>query len=123
MVGTGTGSHNGCHLVVVEIHPADLRSHRDAPLMDPQMPVLGGLEAARIIRNDLKMQLPIIALTAAVMKGDQQASLAAGINDFLTKPIRVKNLKETILRWTKLDILNQEGRGQTAVLLEEVVSF
>ena len=91
--------------------------------MDPQMPVLGGLEAARIIRNDLKMQLPIIALTAAVMKGDQQASLAAGINDFLTKPIRVKNLKETILRWTKSDILNQEGRGQTAVLLEEVVTL
>ena len=91
--------------------------------MDLQMPVLGGLEAARIIRNDLKMQLPIIAPTAAVMKEDQQTSLAAGINDFLTKPIRVKNLKETILRWTKSDILNQEGRGQPAVLLEEVVTL
>ena len=87
------------------------------------MPVLGGLEAARIIRNDLKMQLPIIALTAVVMKEDQQASLDAGMNDFLTKPVRVEKLKATILQWTNSDILNQKDRDQTAVVLEEVASL
>ncbi len=66
----------------------------DLILMDLQMPVLGGLDAARIIRNDLKMQLPIIALTAATLKEDQEASLASGMNDFHTKPIRVEKLKK-----------------------------
>jgi CheY-like chemotaxis protein len=95
----------------------------DLILMDLQMPVLGGLDATRILRNEFKMQLPIIALTAAAMKEGQQASLDAGMNDFLTKPVRVEKLKATILQWTNSDILNQKDRDQTAVVLEEVASL
>jgi len=87
------------------------------------MPVLGGLDAARIIRNDLKMQRPIIALTAAALKEDQEASLTSGMNDFLTKPIRVEKLKKILLKRTSSDVQNQEDGSQMSVQLKEVASF
>ncbi len=74
----------------------------DLVLMDLQMPVMGGIEATEYIRNKLKKEVPIVALTAAAMKEDQTKSMAAGMNDYITKPVVPKKLKEKIIQWGTL---------------------
>ncbi|MCP3951770.1 MAG: response regulator [Desulfobacterales bacterium] len=75
----------------------------DAVLMDVQMPEMGGIEATRIVRNELNMQeLPIIALTAHTMAGDRDRCLDAGMNDYLPKPIDRGALFATLKRNIKI---------------------
>jgi signal transduction histidine kinase len=65
----------------------------DLILMDIQMPVIDGLEAIKQIRLDPNLvNIPIIALTALAMEGDRDRCLAAGANDYLSKPIKLKQL-------------------------------
>lgn len=72
----------------------------DAVLMDLQMPVLDGFEATRQIRElENCKNLPIIAMTAAAMQDDKEACIRAGMNDHLPKPIRSRQMIETLLRW------------------------
>lgn len=73
-------------------------SHRpDVILMDVQMPHIDGLEAMRRIRQiDGLRHIPIIALTALAMKGDQDRCLAAGANYYLSKPVKLKQLDSCI---------------------------
>lgn len=72
----------------------------DVVLMDIQMPELGGLEATKRIRNSdgryYDPTIPIIALTAYAMKGDRDKMLAAGMNDYVTKPVDMKVLSAAI---------------------------
>ncbi|MDM9581496.1 response regulator [Nostoc sp. GT001] len=69
----------------------------DLIVMDIQMPGMDGLEAIRCIRNDRQfVHIPIIALTALAMPGDRETCLAAGANEYLTKPIKLKQLVTTI---------------------------
>jgi len=75
----------------------------DAVLMDVQMPVMDGYTATREIRN-LKSEIrnvPIIAMTAHAMAGDDQKSLDAGMNDHVTKPIDPDKLFATLQKWVK----------------------
>ncbi|QLE41327.1 GAF domain-containing protein [Nostoc sp. C052] len=71
--------------------------HPDLILMDIQMPGMDGLEAMRQIRLDSNLvDIPIVALTALAMTGDRDRSLKAGASDYLSKPIKLKQLAITI---------------------------
>ncbi len=71
--------------------------HPDLILMDIQMPVLDGLEATRQIRLDPNLvNVPIIAITALAMTGDREQCLAAGANEYITKPVKLKQLASDI---------------------------
>ena len=72
----------------------------DLVLMDIQMPVMDGLEATRIIRNEKKLtHIPIIAMTAHAMAGDRQKSIEAGMNEHLNKPVDPGELYQLLQRF------------------------
>ncbi|MES2297372.1 MAG: response regulator [Pseudomonadota bacterium] len=74
----------------------------DGVLMDCQMPVMDGFAATRKIReNPQHAALPVIAMTANAMVGDKEKCLAAGMNDFIAKPIDVAQMFTTLARWVK----------------------
>ena len=69
-------------------------------LMDVQMPKMDGLTATQHIRNELKItELPIVAMTANAMKGDREKCLDAGMNDYLSKPIKPNELFSILEHW------------------------
>ncbi|GAB3776176.1 hypothetical protein GCM10028796_53240 [Ramlibacter monticola] len=70
----------------------------DAVLMDMQMPVMDGVTATERIRA-LGFTLPVIAMTANAMASDRERCLAAGMNDFLSKPIRPQELYRVVASW------------------------
>ena len=78
------------------------RERFDLVLMDMQMPVMDGLEATRRIRagEENVRDIPIVALTAAVLPDEIEKCMAAGMSDFLPKPIVLEALLRTIAKWT-----------------------
>jgi PAS domain S-box-containing protein len=75
----------------------------DVVLMDVQMPHMDGLETTQAIRareQDTAMHVPIVAMTAYAMQGDRERCLAAGMDGYVTKPLRPVELFETITRLT-----------------------
>jgi len=78
--------------------------HVDLVLMDVQMPVMDGLEATRAIRNwegsyQVTRPLPIVALTAGVLKEEMDKALASGMNAFLAKPVEWDKLRDCLETW------------------------
>ena len=83
----------------VEALAAVRRAPYDVVLMDMQMPEMDGLEATRRIRVEpLDAQPRIIAMTANAMDGDRDACLAAGMDDYLAKPVRIEDLSRALER-------------------------
>jgi PAS domain S-box-containing protein len=72
----------------------------DVVLMDVQMPEMDGLEATRRIRQNLQLQPRIIAMTANAMDSDRQACIAAGMDDYISKPIQVRELRAALEQCT-----------------------
>lgn len=80
----------------------------DLILMDGQMPIMDGLEATRAIRKieneqNKKAHIPIIALTANAMKGDRERFIESGMDDYITKPIKRKDLETAIINSSTKD--------------------
>lgn len=67
-------------------------------LMDVQMPVMDGFTATRLIRSELQLTLPIVAMSAGVMESEQEECRAAGMNDFIAKPIEYERMLAVIAR-------------------------
>jgi CheY-like chemotaxis protein len=77
-----------------------LSASPDLVLMDIQMPGMDGIEAIKLIRNKNNLtDLPIIALTALAMAGDREKCLEAGATDYMSKPIKLKQLAATIQQY------------------------
>ncbi|GGC73465.1 hybrid sensor histidine kinase/response regulator [Undibacterium terreum] len=77
-------------------HLRQFAKNYDLVLMDVQMPVMDGYAATSAIRRELKLDLPIVAMTAGVMESERDKCIASGMNGFIAKPIDVETMLATI---------------------------
>jgi signal transduction histidine kinase/DNA-binding NarL/FixJ family response regulator len=75
----------------------------DLVLMDIQMPVMDGYSAASQIRNELKLNIPIIAMTAHAMPGEREKCLSRGMNEYISKPLDESALLKLITKFAGLN--------------------
>jgi signal transduction histidine kinase/ActR/RegA family two-component response regulator len=85
-----------------EVLEAFKRHHYDLIFMDVQMPKMDGLTATRSLRRELpEEQTPaIIAMTANALRGDREKYVAAGMDDYLAKPVQFNQIEEMIIKWS-----------------------
>jgi two-component system sensor histidine kinase/response regulator len=108
LVATGLLESLGCTVDVagdgVEAVERLTRPHEYAAvLMDCRMPRLDGFDATRQVRNSepVGRRVPIIAMTASVLEGERERCLAAGMDDYLTKPVDAAELERVVRQWVQ----------------------
>lgn len=97
-------ANHGQEAVDMTITKISEQSKYDIILMDCQMPILDGYDATRKIKHyclEQSLDIPIIAMTANAMSGDQEKCLAAGMDDYLSKPIDEDKLFTMLKKWTE----------------------
>ncbi len=113
----------------IEAIEALKRRDYDLVLMDCQMPEMDGFQAAAEIRRleDELGRIPIVAMTANAMQGDRERCLAAGMDGYLPKPVRLEKMEEALRRWdTLLDeaaLAEISGLGEAGVFAEIIRTF
>lgn len=85
------------------------KNQYDLVLMDIQMPKMDGYTASRIIRQELKLAIPIIAMTAHAMAGEKEKCLGYGMNEYISKPIREEQLLSILHRFSNRSLTEQSG--------------
>jgi len=87
------------------------RQHYDLILMDVHMPAMDGIEATRRIRmlQEGGKTTPVVALTANALSGDRERYMAAGMDDYLEKPLTEETLRKTIEKWVPLKPITAQG--------------
>ncbi len=93
----------GYQTLEAETAEAGIKLARERPpaliLMDIQLPEMDGREAMKVLKADEKTrQIPIVAVTSFAMKGDRERLLADGFNDYLAKPVSIKELPKVVER-------------------------
>jgi CheY-like chemotaxis protein len=105
IVATRALERCGCRVLVVndgvQALEALAKQRFDAVLMDCQMPAMDGYAATTELRRRERgdRRTPVIAMTAHAMTGDRERCLEAGMDDYITKPVRHTDLSEALLRW------------------------
>jgi len=96
------------------------RTGYSAVLMDCQMPEMDGFEATRQVRQreGPSRHTPIIAMTAGAMEEDRRRCLAAGMDDYIAKPVQIDRLEQTLIRYVSASV--GEGLGGALVTLESI---
>ena len=109
----------------------------DAVLMDIQMPEMDGYTATKILRNELNLGVPVIAMTAHAMAGEKEKCIGFGMNDYISKPINEAELYTILLHYTNknqnpdgkissvidLDYLNELSKGDKNFETEMIRQF
>ena len=112
----------GCDVVEVENGQLALQMLEkrtfDLVLMDVQMPVMDGFQATSAIRaNPVWDDLPVIAMTAHAMKGDRERCLEAGMSDYISKPVRLEDIRTIVTKWvrprTSYDLFERASADRT----------
>lgn len=89
-----------------------IRGEFDLVFMDIQMPILDGVQATKVVRQRLKLErVPIVALTAHAIRGDKERFLEAGMNGYVSKPIKVENffnVIETVMQDSEKESYEQD---------------
>lgn len=91
-------------------------------LMDVQMPVMDGFAATRIIRRELGLSLPILAMTAGVMEFEREECVASGMDDLIPKPIEAGIMLDTIARYLSTAARAQSNLSSVPVIAHAVAS-
>lgn len=84
-----------------------MQSHNDIDiiLMDIMMPELDGYDTMKILRKEMNLNLPIIALTAKAMKSDREKCIAAGASDYISKPLNLEQLFSVLRVWLATEVV------------------
>ncbi len=98
-----------------------LENTYDLIFMDLQMPVKNGYETTEAIRNELKLTLPIIAITANFMVSERQKCLNAGMNDYLTKPFEKQEFLAKVEEWASSNSVDNSLENKEVQQKSEVV--
>jgi signal transduction histidine kinase/CheY-like chemotaxis protein len=107
----------GCNVITAENGMESLdqivkNDDLDLILMDCMMPVMDGYTATKQIRSDICSKIPIIALTAHALQKDREKALMYGMNDHITKPVNISELKKMILKYVvvyRLDKVSEKA--------------